>query len=592
MLDKLYQYAIDNGLTARPGFKQKNVKYYIHFDLNGHFLGFDILEDEMPKPYCPFVNGLNQGDKCDLIAEKAEIILNINNSNPKPTLSKKHQFYMESLKKASEYDKLAEIAYKGISSCLDSIKEQYVSDKKKKITDILSIKVDGIPLESSTDFSAWWSEYRFNFEKVSSDMARCLITGESVQIAKTVPKLNVSLPSSLDPEKSSLATLISFDKSAFRSYGLEQAENAPVSGETMNIVNSALEDLIRKVPAPLAGAINIHWFSQAPEMDILEILDFGYTSSENNFSEDIEETKTTDEKRIQTLFSFVTSKIPPQKLPKCKYYMMSLSATKTRVMIRQYDEGNYQDLFFHIQKWFQDICIDIPNYGKSYPKLFRIYSRLLKFSTNKTKLSERIAEELSGLAPQIMYAILHGTPLPDTAAAKALAYIRSDMYAGNDDNAPKIKNIDVVSCQILKAWLNRKYRNQNKEEFCIMDNLNEQSPSKAYQSGRLMAVYAALQRAALGDVGAGVVERYYTSACTSPALVMGKLATMAQYHLSKLEQGSKIYYSRMLQEISIQIGTSLPATFTLEEQSQFALGFYFQTAEIYKSKKINPETEE
>jgi CRISPR-associated protein Csd1 len=49
-----------------------------------------------------------------------------------------------------------------------------------------------------------------------------------------------------------------------------------------------------------------------------------------------------------------------------------------------------------------------------------------------------------------------------------------------------------------------------------------------------MAVYALIQNAALGDVGAGVVERYYTSACSSPALVMGKLATMSQYHLSKL----------------------------------------------------------
>jgi CRISPR-associated protein Csd1 len=39
--------------------------------------------------------------------------------------------------------------------------------------------------------------------------------------------------------------------------------------------------------------------------------------------------------------------------------------------------------------------------------------------------------------------------------------------------------------------------------------LNEENPHPAYQCGRLLAVLADLQRAALGDVGAGVVQNYY-----------------------------------------------------------------------------------
>ena len=121
-----------------------------------------------------------------------------------------------------------------------------------------------------------------------------------------------------------------------------------------------------------------------------------------------------------------------------------------------------------------------------------------------------------------------------------------------------------------------------------MDKLNNNSPSAAYQTGRLMAVYAMIQNAALGDVGAGVVERYYTSACSSPALVMGKLATMAQYHLSKLKSdkpGMYVTYNRMLEEISLKIGNSLPKTFTLEQQSEFALGYYFQRSQAFENKK-------
>ncbi|MGN1416055.1 MAG: type I-C CRISPR-associated protein Cas8c/Csd1 [Oscillospiraceae bacterium] len=140
-----------------------------------------------------------------------------------------------------------------------------------------------------------------------------------------------------------------------------------------------------------------------------------------------------------------------------------------------------------------------------------------------------------------------------------------------------LKPPDRTACQILKAWLNRRYKNQNKEEFLIMDRLDPQRPSAAYQAGRLIAEYAAIQTDALGDVNAGIVERYYTSACASPAPVIGKLSTMSQYHLSKLKGEKKWLYdihSQALEEISCKIGEALPKRFSLEQQLEFALGYY------------------
>ena len=127
----------------------------------------------------------------------------------------------------------------------------------------------------------------------------------------------------------------------------------------------------------------------------------------------------------------------------------------------------------------------------------------------------------------------------------------------------------------------------------MKDQFDPARPSVAYQTGRLMAIYANLQNAALGDVNAGVVERYYTSACTAPALVMGKLGTMAQNHLSKLrgeKPGLYQIYSRYLEEISGLIGTTLPKRFSLEQQSEFALGYYFQCAYINDQKAANKKT--
>ena len=71
----------------------------------------------------------------------------------------------------------------------------------------------------------------------------------------------------------------------------------------------------------------------------------------------------------------------------------------------------------------------------------------------------------------------------------------------------------------------------------------------------MLAEYAALQNKALGDVNAGIAEKYFTSACTSPQLVIGKLAALSQYHLEKLEDKRlEIYYKNMINEIAAKIG--------------------------------------
>ena len=73
---------------------------------------------------------------------------------------------------------------------------------------------------------------------------------------------------------------------------------------------------------------------------------------------------------------------------------------------------------------------------------------------------------------------------------------------------------------------------------------------------------------------------------------MGKLSTMSQYHLSKLKGEQRWLYeihSKALEEISCMIGSGFPNRFTLEQQSEFALGYYFQCAEIRARKTKKTE---
>ena len=110
---------------------------------------------------------------------------------------------------------------------------------------------------------------------------------------------------------------------------------------------------------------------------------------------------------------------------------------------------------------------------------------------------------------------------------------------------------------------------------------NPHHPDSAYQIGALVAVYAAIQRAAMPDVNASMVQRYYASASQMPALVLGRLAAMSNHHQEKLEyRWQEDMFQGLLDAASVSMGDSIPAVLNLEEQAYFALGYRQMHAEI------------
>ena len=110
--------------------------------------------------------------------------------------------------------------------------------------------------------------------------------------------------------------------------------------------------------------------------------------------------------------------------------------------------------------------------------------------------------------------------------------------------------------------------------------LNPNHPAAAYHCGRLLAIFANLQRAALGDVGAGVVQRYYAAASQTPGLILGRLATNSRNHLAKLEGGLGFWYESKITDVMCQLGDGAPRILDLEGQGLFALGYYQQLATL------------
>jgi CRISPR-associated protein Csd1 len=199
---------------------------------------------------------------------------------------------------------------------------------------------------------------------------------------------------------------------------------------------------------------------------------------------------------------------------------------------------------------------------------------------------DKIDELPPQLPTQLLYAALRGTRLPQTALAAALRRQQIENRKPSDKGDPKLNPARVA---LIKACLlrcrNPSTINTQPSTNAMTECLNPESHDPAYLCGRLFAVFAELQGAAIQNPNAGVVERFYASASVTPALVMGRLFRNAQFHSAKTvgeggwKKGKAINAEKDFEAISCALGDKFPPSLDLEGQGRFALGYYHQKAE-------------
>lgn len=623
MLKALYDYAESHRLVPPPGYVEKPVKAYVSLSESD----VDFAEIEMggeENVRCPDIGSLANGkDKCNVLAEKRSVIF-----SDEPTA--KTQFFWDALREAGEYEPAIRVCM-GIMQkpeLIDKI-NQKLDSHKVKASDRIAFKVDGKVLLNSDNIQAWWQEFRKQFVKTKESAATvCMISGQSIIPVATTSKITGL--QSVGGHASGDA-LICFDKPAFCSYGLKKAENAPVSEEAFAAVKAALDSLLQEAPI-LSDMRFVHWYDcevgreedpiyQCGDFDSLKETDDEAVSQESKASvsnalefyeedDDEEEEQLTDIEKQQEEKSAVKN---ADKLIRSvesgertaalnsTYYILLLSGVGGRIMIRRYMRGKYADLQKNLQMWHRDLQLTNAFGTATIPecKLKARLIRLLKYKKADAKVFERLKNELAGITPSIVMAILTGGRLPDAVAERALRYIRSQMLSssesgssdGQNQNAKqrdsgqsdrrRAQSLDGWACQWLKVWLIRKKRAEGEETF-LMNTYNLQHPSPAYHCGGLMAVYAHIQQRAIEGINAGVIQRYYASASRTPAMVLGRLTTLCNYHLAKLEKTK--YLEDRLAELYGALGDKIPVTLNLEEQSYFALGYYQKWAELHTPK--------
>ena len=153
------------------------------------------------------------------------------------------------------------------------------------------------------------------------------------------------------------------------------------------------------------------------------------------------------------------------------------------------------------------------------------------------------------------------------------------------------KNVTRGKAAIIKAWLLRNvvqvYKAQNEKhvyEEVLTVELNEQTTYLPYRLGRLFAVMEKIQKEANPNINTTIKDRYFNSACATPALVFPTLVNLAQKHLNKIG-GASVYYEKMMTELYSSINQSYPVRMSLQDQGIFQIGYYHQRQKLYMKKE-------
>ncbi|MDR0339371.1 MAG: type I-C CRISPR-associated protein Cas8c/Csd1 [Desulfovibrio sp.] len=386
---------------------------------------------------------------------------------------------------------------------------------------------------------------------------RCLVSGEYGPIAR----LHSSIKGVWGGQSTG-ASIVSFNASAFISYGKEQSFNAPVCEKAATAYTSALNYLLNRDNRrciQVGDASTVFWAettSRAEDL-FLELLDARAYAEKREDGESVPET--TAAGQVEALLGELVKGVPIEKAlpdidPDVRFFILGLAPNAARISIRFWLVSDFGRLAANIARHQADIAIE-----RQYENepLFPPYWRML-LATAALGKSENV---LPPLASGLFRSILEKTPYPQALLAAVIGRIRAD------------QTVTHPRAAAIKGYL---VRNLEKEISPMLDEAKKDLP---YLLGRLFALLEKAQADALGKINKTIRDNYIGSASTTPAVVFPRLLHLAQYHIAKSEYGGVT--DRRIQDVMQSI-SGFPAHLKLEDQGLFFIGYYHQRNANYQ----------
>lgn len=569
-----YEVLAQQGKVSRPGWCQAKISYALEIDETGNLLGI-ISEKEpvmrgkkevmAPKPLeVPEMVARSSGVAANFLCDNSKYILGIDadgaNSQTVQRFEAARELHLEILKTV---DNVTSCAVKHFFQTWDPKQAKEDPRLMEKWEDItaggnLVFYVKGQYAQDDEQVRKAWRDY---WEKeAGGERGRCLVTGDSTEIARTHTAIK-----GVQGAQSSGAMLVSFNAPAFESYGRAQSYNAPVGKYAMFAYTTALNYLLeqREYVFAFGDTVIAFWAESGEESYKKTFLSLMDPPKDN-------------QKEIRRFFENLTLKrlikLDDFELnPEQRFYILGLSPNAARLSVRFFYQNSFGKILSNIKKHYDEMEIVRPAWDeREYLGMWSV----LKETVNQNSKDKKPLPNMTGA---LFEAVLSGERYPDNLYSNTLIRIRAEQG-----------NVTRGRAAIVKAYSERNFKNKHmKEENFVA--LNETCKEVAYVLGREFAVLEAIQEEANPGINTTIKDRYFNSACATPAMVFPILFKLKENHIRKIEKRRK-YYEILLTELQGKIEvtdreTPYPHRLSLEEQGMFILGYYHQVQKRYEKKE-------
>ena len=384
----------------------------------------------------------------------------------------------------------------------------------------------------------------------------CLVTGKEAEISR-IHKTIKGVPGA----QSSGAALVSFNAPAFESYGKEQSYNAPVGKYAEFAYTTALNYLLnqREYTFQLGDSMIVFWSESAEEEYQAAFFEAADPKSYN-------------QEEIKGIFDNLKTGMPVSignftLDPDQRFYILSLAPNAARLSVRFFYQDSFGNILKNLSAHYERMSIVKPSWES------REYMGVRDMLSETVNQNSKDKTPVPNMAAFVLQAILSGARYPASLYTDVLIRIRAEQG-----------NVTWGRAGIIKAYL---IRNANWKEGENYMGLNEESRETAYVLGRLFSVLESIQMDANPGIKATIRDRYFNSACATPASIFPVLIKLKNSHIKKLERdkgGAKVYYEKLLTELMGKLD-EYPKRLSLEEQGKFILGYYHQVQKKYEKKE-------
>lgn len=574
-----YNKLAARGEISKPGWAKAKISWAIELGDDGSVLGILPLKVESPdgkkqiprEILLPAPVKKTSGERSNFLWENAEYLLGVQTKEDGGKTAKRFVTAKElhdSLL-ADVHTPVAEAIKAYFAACdpaaIASMLPDGCMDELRKGANLTFLYQNRFPGEFPELCAAWDAHY--GGEKIGEPFVD-VVTGEVVVPEATHPSIK-----NVQDAQPSGAALVSFNAEAFESFGRKQNLNAPMGKETAFAYTSALNSLTGdKDHRQHIGDMTVVYFAEDAEPVYQDVMDLCFAGSDD---------RVTDAELHSILQNIAAGKqtdfAGKTLSPDDRFYLLGISPNASRLFVRCFRQSSFGDVISRIKQHYDDIAIVTDNRSKWVD--IPLWA-LLRETVNPNANDKTPAPQMAG---DTLRAVLTGGRYPETLYRRTLLRIRAE----HDITRGKAA---IVKGYLLRNTKHRKDYAYIKEASTMA--LNETSNYTPYVLGRLFSTLEAVQSAANPGINTTIKDKYFNSACATPAAVFPILLKLANSHLKKLGGGLAVNYSKQIGALVARLETAFPKTLSLEEQGAFILGYYHQTQKRFEKKNTTEMTEE